>query len=132
MKVYKFKCDSCGSKRCVKVNDGYKCEYCGSVQDVIMPSELKKEEQNQSAEQNGETIFINHKQLNTEQKSILMRLIICVVAGVFGAHEFMERKFFVGLVYLFTFGLFGIGIFIDFIKYAFMLDGAKKNKGMDE
>ena len=29
MKVYKFKCDSCGSKRCIKVDDGYKCEYCG-------------------------------------------------------------------------------------------------------
>ena len=31
MKVYKFKCDSCGSKKCVKIENGYKCEYCGSV-----------------------------------------------------------------------------------------------------
>ena len=31
MKVYKFKCESCGSKRYEKTDDGYKCEYCGSV-----------------------------------------------------------------------------------------------------
>ena len=36
--------------------------------------------------------------------------------GVFGAHKFYEGKAGMGVLYLFTFGLFGIGWFIDLIK----------------
>lgn len=46
-------------------------------------------------------------------------LALCVFLGYFGAHKFYEGKTGLGVLYLFTFGLFGIGIFIDFISLLF-------------
>ena len=112
MKVYKFKCESCGSKRYEKTDDGYKCEYCGSIQDVIMPTapEVKEPEPNDNED-------TPNVQLSVKQKSVLVRLIICLVAGYFGVHKFLEGKIFVGIIYALTGGLFGIGIFIDAVRY---------------
>ena len=41
--------------------------------------------------------------------------LLCFFLGVFGAHKFYEGKVGMGILYLFTAGLFGIGAFIDFI-----------------
>lgn len=129
MKVYKFKCDSCGSKRCIKVDDGYKCEYCGSIQDVIMPPEpeIKEPETNNvdydNAEQQATT------QLSGRQKSILIRLIICLFAGYFGVHKFLEGRILTGIIYLCTGGLFGIGITIDVVRYILKLVESKHGGG---
>ena len=127
MKVYKFKCDSCGSKRCIKVDDGYKCEYCGSIQDVIMPPapEIKEPEIND----NVETEYQENTQLNVRQKSILIRLIICLFAGYFGVHKFLEGRILVGIIYAFTGGLFGVGIFIDAVRYIIKLVESKHSGG---
>jgi len=38
--------------------------------------------------------------------------------GYFGIHYFYVNKVGMGLVYLFTFGLFGIGWFVDIIRIA--------------
>lgn len=35
--------------------------------------------------------------------------------GIFGVHKFMEKKIGMGILYLFTFGLFGIGWLVDAI-----------------
>ena len=127
MKVYKFKCDSCGSKRYEKTDDGYKCEYCGSIQDVIMPTTPEVKEQEPESNDDNQTI-----QLDNKQKSILIRLIICIVAGYFGVHKFLEGKIFVGIIYAFTGGLFGIGIFLDAVKYILKLIESKHIGGDDE
>lgn len=42
-----------------------------------------------------------------------LELLVTIFFGWFGAHKFMEKKIFMGIVYLFTMGLFGIGWFID-------------------
>ena len=116
MKVYKFKCDSCGSKNCVKIENGYKCEYCGSVQDVIVSSaEISENVYNQNSVNQD-----NYRQENkilSEKKSILIRLLICIFAGYFGIHKFMEKRIVAGVIYIFTYGLLGIGLLIDIIKY---------------
>ena len=44
--------------------------------------------------------------------------IICLFLGVLGVHKFKEKKIGMGLLYLFTGGLFGFGWLIDCIKYA--------------
>ena len=38
-----------------------------------------------------------------------------VLLGIFGAHKFYEGKIGMGILYLFTVGLFGIGWVIDLI-----------------
>ena len=49
------------------------------------------------------------------QKNKWVALILCILLGYFGAHKFYEGKAGMGILYLFTVGLFGIGVFIDFI-----------------
>lgn len=41
--------------------------------------------------------------------------ILCLLLGLFGAHKFYEGKTGLGILYLFTFGLMGIGWLIDMI-----------------
>lgn len=41
--------------------------------------------------------------------------VLCVLLGFLGAHKFYEGKAGMGILYLFTCGLFGIGWFIDCI-----------------
>lgn len=41
--------------------------------------------------------------------------VLCLFFGFFGAHKFYERKPGMGILYIFTVGLFGIGWFIDLI-----------------
>ena len=41
---------------------------------------------------------------------------LCLFLGLFGAHKFYEDKFFTGILYIFTLGLFGIGWIKDLIE----------------
>lgn len=41
--------------------------------------------------------------------------LLCLFLGVAGAHKFYEGKVALGLLYLFTGGLCGIGVLVDFI-----------------
>ena len=48
---------------------------------------------------------------------VWIKFIICLLFGIFGVHKFMEKKIGMGVLYLFTAGLFGLGWFYDCIKY---------------
>lgn len=54
---------------------------------------------------------------NGRQKDKMLSIILCCVGfiGLGGLHKFYEGKIFMGLLYLFTAGLFGIGTIIDLI-----------------
>lgn len=41
---------------------------------------------------------------------------LCLFLGFLGAHKFYEGKAGMGILYIFTVGLFGIGVIIDLIK----------------
>ena len=43
--------------------------------------------------------------------------IICLLFGCFGVHKFREHQVGMGVLYLFTVGLFGIGWIVDCIQY---------------
>ena len=51
-------------------------------------------------------------------KNKWVALVLCLFFGVFGVHRFYEEKKISGFLYLFTFGLFGYGVFFDLILLA--------------
>lgn len=52
-------------------------------------------------------------------KNKWVAFILCVLFGWCGAHKFYEGKAGMGILYLLTFGLFGIGWFVDCIVLLF-------------
>ncbi len=130
MAVFKFKCNSCGSTQCKKIDDGYKCEYCGCVQDVFFSEKRSNESQNnENNNVNNAAEIVQEKAVNIVQRNIIIKLLVCFFAGYLGVHKFLEGKILAGIIYFCTFGLFGIGLFIDIIKYFIQLANASKNDG---
>ena len=52
----------------------------------------------------------------TSDKSKKTTLIVCLIGGIFGAHDFYLGKIGKGIIKLFTCNLCGIGWVIDLIK----------------
>lgn len=48
-------------------------------------------------------------------KSKWVSFFLCLFFGVFGAHKFYEGRVLLGVLYLFTAGLFGIGVLFDLV-----------------
>jgi len=48
-----------------------------------------------------------------KQKNKWIALVLCYFLGMFGAHKFYEGNKKTGKLYLFTFGLFGLGWMVD-------------------
>ena len=128
MKVYKFKCKDCGSTKYEKDGNTFKCQYCGYTEEVY--GDQKEELKPQITSQTPSVmpaLVIETK--NTEKQeggviSHLIKLLVCFFVGYLGIHKFMERKTALGILYLFTFGLFGIGYIIDCIIYALKFVGS--------
>ena len=57
-------------------------------------------------------------EVEVSQKSRLAALLLCWFLGEFGIHRFYVGKIGTGILWLFTFGLLGIGMIIDFIMIA--------------
>ena len=52
-------------------------------------------------------------------KNKWVSFFLCLFLGVFGAHKFYEERILLGVLYLCTAGLFGIGIIFDLIVLFF-------------
>lgn len=48
-------------------------------------------------------------------KSKWVSFFLCLFLGVFGAHKFYEGRVLLGVLYIFTGGLFGIGVIVDLV-----------------
>ena len=59
------------------------------------------------------------------KKSKVAAALLCFFLGGLGVHRFYVGKVGTGILWLFTFGLFGIGALVDFIM---ILVGAFKDK----
>lgn len=51
-------------------------------------------------------------------KSKATALVLCILLGMFGGHQFYAGKKVPGIIYLFTAGLFGIGWLVDIVVIA--------------
>lgn len=109
-------CKHCGGKI---PEDAVICTLCGR-----QVEEMNKGSQPQ--------IIINNDNINTNtntntvnagsrgrQKNKWVALLLCFFLGVVGGHKFYEGKIGMGILYLFTMGLFGIGVLIDLITLLF-------------
>jgi len=52
-------------------------------------------------------------------KSKWVSFFLCLFFGYLGIHKFYEGRILLGIVYLFTGGIFGIGILVDLIILLF-------------
>lgn len=107
-------CKFCGEKI---HEDAVICTHCGRQVEQL------KNEQQRVVINNTNTNVNNNTNVNRagygKPKSKLVALVLCFFLGFLGAHKFYEEKAGMGLVYLFTMGLFGIGVVIDFISLLF-------------
>lgn len=94
------------------------CTLCG-----CQVEEIKKNEQPNVVINNTNTnANVNANiagALGVRAKNKWVAFILCVLLGCFGAHKFYEGKVGMGILYLFTCGLFGIGWLIDCIVLLF-------------
>ena len=108
------------------------CKFCGEkiLEDAVMCVHCGRQVEQLKSEQ--PQVVINNSNNNTNTnvnknqgfyrggaKNKWVALLLCIFFGFLGAHKFYEGRILLGLVYLCTFGLFGIGWFIDCISLLF-------------
>ena len=102
------------------------CKHCGQQIDkdcVVCPVCGKQVEDLKSSQQ---PVVINNTNANTNSVDVKMEnrgteknkwvaFVLCLFLGLIGAHKFYEGKILMGVVYIFTAGLFLVGWIIDLI-----------------
>ncbi len=53
------------------------------------------------------------------RKNKWLAFLLCLFFGVLGAHKFYERRYLLGILYLCTGGLLGLGVLLDLISLFF-------------
>ena len=103
-------CDRCGAKL---TKDAEYCPGCGRKLEHIDDYNDYKDN----------TTVINNYNYNDNSNHIQRRscnkwvaLALCFFLGYIGGHKFYEGKIGLGILYLCTGGLFGIGVLIDLIS----------------
>ncbi len=106
-------CKECGAKIAKKA---VVCPQCGcqveevasaNAQPQIVINNSNQNQQNMTAANAG------------RERNKWVYLVLCFFLGGIGAHKFYEGKIGMGIIYLFTGGLLGIGVIIDFITHLF-------------
>ena len=100
------------------------CEYCGNkvIKEAVICTNCGKQLEKLQTEENysNPQIIINNTNtvsdnLRKKQCDKWISFLLCFFLGFFGAHKFYEGKAGMGILYIFTGGLFFIGWFIDLI-----------------
>lgn len=110
----KLFCPNCGTR----TENAKFCKYCGAVigaDCVVCPACGRQVEPLQSAQQPQPVYVNNNVTYGGVAKSKWTAFFLCLFLGLIGAHKFYEGKIGMGILYIFTGGLFGIGAFVDLI-----------------
>ena len=105
------------------------CKHCGEriPIDAIICTRCGRQVEEMNMNNNGQPIIINNNTSSSASANIMngmpMRreinkwtaFLLCLFLGVLGGHKFYEGKVGMGILYIFTCGLFGIGAIIDLI-----------------
>lgn len=113
-----MKCKNCGAE----VGIEYRlCPYCNSELDYQKPENIVINNYNYSNNCEPNNFANNFQKVqmqNISRKNKIFSLILCLFFGYFGAHQFYVGKAGMGVLYIFTVGLFGFGWFVDLIMIA--------------
>lgn len=110
------------------------CKYCGAkipMQAVICTAcgcQVEELKTTPVQPQTTPNVVINNANTNTnvntnaamafpygKAKNKWVAFFLCLIFGMFGIHKFYEGKIGMGILYLFTAGLLGIGVIVDLI-----------------
>lgn len=110
------------------------CKHCGQQipKDAIVCTQCGRqvEELSGQAGQPQPQVVINNSNTNSnvntitagmlkKEKNKWVAVLLCLFLGLIGGHKFYEGKIGMGILYIFTVGLFGIGALIDLIVLLF-------------
>lgn len=114
-------CENCGGNSFREQEDAYVCEYC----DTYFPkrSLAVRTEGGDQTERDGKVHVgevdppkqTQQPQGNKRPISKWVSFVLCLLLGYYGIHKFYEGRIAMGVVYLLTGGLFGIGWLVDII-----------------
>lgn len=106
-------CKNCGANDFLPTEDGYVCTYCDSrhVTKQAVPAVEVHFNQAHTPQPKPDPTPVTASSGKAKNKWVA--LLLCVVLGYYGGHKFYEGKIIMGLIYLFTQGLFGIGWIVD-------------------
>lgn len=106
------------------------CKHCGGKipADAILCTLCGRQVEQLNGSQSQPQIVINNTNDNINTNTNInggaygrvrnkwVALVLCIFFGVIGGHKFYEGKVGMGILYIFTLGLFGIGVLVDFIS----------------
>ena len=108
------------------------CKHCGAQipEDAVLCTACGRQVEELKGAAAQPSIIINNENTNLNQNTLgaaqagrrrskWVALALCFFLGVIRAHKFYEGRTGMGVLYLFTLGLFGIGVLIDFIALLF-------------
>lgn len=105
-------CSECGQKIAAKA---VICPHCGCQ--VAKPESAPNITINNSNQnQNNQAA---NAALARHMKNKWVAVLLCIFLGAIGGHKFYEGKIGMGILYLFTGGLLGIGVIVDLITLLF-------------
>lgn len=110
-KEMKF-CKHCGQQI---EKDVVVCTYCGKQVEVLEQAQPQVVINNSNMNTNTNTNTNMNGYVSGKAKNKWVAFCLCFFLGIFGAHKFYEGKTGMGILYLFTGGLFCIGWLIDLI-----------------
>lgn len=109
-------CKHCGQKI---PKDAVLCTFCGRMVEEAQQNAAPQIVINNDNNNVNSNVNQANAALSSKMKNKWVAVALCFFLGAFGAHKFYEGKVGMGILYLCTFGLCGIGTLIDFFVLLF-------------